>query len=352
MAVRIINVNEFLEHAERFPVADVRSPCEFLSGHIPGAVNIPLFSDSERESVGTKYKKEGRIPAIREGVKLISPSLITKLDRAIRLAQDGKLLVHCWRGGMRSEAMSWLFSLGGLEIEVLEGGYKQYRHHILESLSKKRKMIVLGGMTGSSKTHILRNLKESGNLIIDLEGLANHKGSAFGSLGQPPQPTTEHYANLLFNELKTIDPETPFWLEDESRNIGTVFLPDPFYSNMQDTPVILLLMDIKTRLPRLMEEYSEFPPEQLKDSVLRISKRLGGDNTRDALKAIDEGDFAKAIEITLLYYDKAYMFGLKKKKERNISTVNTDTDNIQVNTAKVLEAASRIDWERAGIIEA
>ncbi len=261
MAVRILDVEEFLVHAERMPVADVRSPGEFLSGHIPGAVNIPLFSDSQRESVGIKYKKEGRIPAIMEGVKLISPSLTTKLDRAIRLAKDGNLLVHCWRGGMRSEAMAWLFSLGGLEIEVLKGGYKQYRHHILESLSKKRKMIVLGGMTGSSKTHILRNLKEKGSPVIDLEGLANHKGSAFGSLGQLPQPTTEHFANLLYNELRTIDPETPFWLEDESRNIGTVFLPDAFYSTMQDSHVILLMMDIKTRLPRLMEEYPDFLPK-------------------------------------------------------------------------------------------
>jgi tRNA 2-selenouridine synthase len=352
MAVRIIDVEEFLEHAERFPVADVRSPGEFLSGHIPGAVNIPLFSDSERESVGIKYKKEGRLPAIMEGVRLISPAITAKLDRAIRLAKDGNLLVHCWRGGMRSEAMAWLFSLGGLDIEVLQGGYKQYRHHTLESLSKKRKMIVLGGMTGSSKTHIIRNLKETGNRIIDLEGLANHKGSAFGSLGQLPQPTTEHFANILHKELLTINPETAFWIEDESRNIGTVFLPDAFYLNMQDTPVILLMMDIKTRLPRLMEEYSVFPPEQLKDSVLRISKRLGGDNTREALKAIDEGDFAKAIEITLLYYDKAYMFGLKKKNERNIIIVNTDTDNIQINTAKILEAASRINWERAGFTEA
>jgi tRNA 2-selenouridine synthase len=351
MAVRIICVEEFLILSDRLPVADVRSPGEFLSGHIPGAVNIPLFNDSERETVGIKYKKEGRINAIREGVKLISPSLASKLDQALSLAKDGNLLVHCWRGGMRSEAMAWLFSLGGLEIAVLEGGYKQYRHHVLESLARKRKMIVLGGMTGSSKTHILLNLKEKGNRVIDLEGLAKHKGSAFGSLGQPPQPTTEHFANLLYEELKTIDPETPFWLEDESRNIGTVFLPDPFYTHMQNTPSILLLMDIRTRLPRLMEEYSLFAPGQLKESVVKISRRLGGDNTRDALEAIDAGDYEKAIEITLLYYDKAYMYGLKKKKGENIITINTDTDNIQINAAKVLEAASQIDWKKAGFTE-
>ena len=111
---------------------------------------------------------------------------------------------------MRSEAMAWLFSLGDIETEVLEGGYKSYRHYILEKLSERRKMIVLGGMTGSSKTHILRYLKNYGQQVIDLEGLANHKGSAFGSLGQPPQPSTEQFANILYNEWKKINLKLPF----------------------------------------------------------------------------------------------------------------------------------------------
>jgi tRNA 2-selenouridine synthase len=351
MAVRIVGTEEFLDLARHLPVVDVRSPGEFLAGHIPGAENIPLFSDTEREAVGIKYKKEGRIQAIKEGLKLTGPSMSARLEHALDTAKDGKLLVHCWRGGMRSEAMAWLFSLGGIDSVVLEGGYKQYRHHILECLSGKQKLIVLGGMTGSSKTHILRNLKRAGNQVIDLEGLANHKGSAFGSLGQPQQPTTEHFANLLFSEWRGIDPEIPLWLEDESRNIGSVFMPDLLYSKMQNSATIILAMDIKTRLPRLLEEYSVFPSETLKGSVMRISKRLGGDNTRDALEAIDKADFAKAIEITLLYYDKAYMFGLKKKSEDKIITISTDTDDIEINTLKVLEAARLIDWKKGGFTE-
>jgi tRNA 2-selenouridine synthase len=344
MAVRMVGTEEFLKLATILPVADVRSPGEFLAGHIPGALNIPLFNDCEREAVGISYKREGRIPAIKEGLNLIGPSLSSKLELALGLALNGELLVHCWRGGMRSEAMAWLFSLGGINTTVLEGGYKQYRNNILESLSRKRKMIILGGMTGSSKTHIIRNLKNKGNDVIDLEGLAHHKGSAFGSLGQLPQPTSEQFANLLFSEWRNIDADSPFWLEDESRNIGSVFMPDSFYANMQNSNTILLLMDIQTRLPRLMEEYSVFPPEVLKNSVRKISKRLGGDNTRDAIEAIDDGDIAKAIEITLIYYDKAYRFGLKKKSEEKIITVETDTDEIEKNTLKVLEASSQIDW--------
>jgi tRNA 2-selenouridine synthase len=266
------------------------------------------------------------------------------MEQGLKISNNGKLLVHCWRGGMRSEAMAWLFSLGDIKVYVLDGGYKSYRRYALESLSEKRKIIVLGGMTGSGKTHILRYLKSSGLQVLDLERLANHKGSAFGALGQSPQPTTEQFANLLFNDWKRLDIEFPFWVEDESRNIGSVFMPDTFYLNMQETPSIVLVMDVKTRLPRLMEEYTTYPPESLNASVLKISKRLGGNKTRDAINAVETGDFAKAIEIVLHYYDKAYLFGLKKKNSKNIIYVNVDSDDIESNALKILNVASTIKW--------
>jgi tRNA 2-selenouridine synthase len=344
MPVHRIDLLKFLELSETVTVADVRSPSEFKSGHIPGAVNIPLFVDSEREAVGIKYKKEGRVPAIIEGLKHSGPAMMSKLEQGLKAAKNGSLLVHCWRGGMRSEAMAWLFSLGDLDVYLLEGGYKAYRHHVSEIISEKRQMIVLGGMTGSSKTHIIRHLKSLGQQVIDLEKTANHKGSAFGALGQPTQPTTEHFGNLLFNDLKQLSHDSPFWVEDESRNIGSVFLPDEFYHNMQNTPVIVMVMDLKTRLPRLMQEYSGYPMESLRESVLRISKRLGGDKSKDAVSAVEAGDFAKAIEIVLFYYDKAYLFGLKKKDSKNIIYVNCETDDIETNAIKVLEAANKIIW--------
>lgn len=339
-----IEIRKFLELSGTIPIADVRSPSEFNSGHIPGAVNIPLFDDIERAAVGIKFKKEGRLSAILEGLKHSGPSLTNKLEQALKITGDGKLLVHCWRGGMRSEAMAWLLSLGDIEVSVLTGGYKSYRHHVLESLAEKRKMIVLGGMTGSSKTHIIRHLNVLGQQVIDLERLANHKGSAFGALGQPPQPTTEQFGNILFTDWNKLNRELPLWVEDESRNIGSVFIPDIFYLNMQDMPVIVLVMDVNTRIPRLMKEYSTYPPEALKQSVLKITKRLGVDKTRDAIKAVETGDFSKAIEIVLCYYDKAYMFGLKKKGSENIIYVNVDTDDIEANALKISDAASKIKW--------
>ena len=344
MTINKINIISFLELSEVTPVVDVRSPSEFNFGHIPGAVNIPLFNDEEREAVGTKFKKEGRLPAILEGLKYTGPDLFDKLQQGIKIAKDRKLLVHCWRGGMRSEAMAWLFSLADLGVSVLEGGYKSYRRFVTESLSEKRKMIILGGMTGSSKTLILRYIKSAGHQVVDLESLANHKGSAFGALGQPPQPTSEQFGNLLFNSLKGLDSALPFWVEDESRNIGSVFMPDPFYLNMQDSISIVLVMDVKSRLPRLMEEYSSYPPESLKASIVKISRRLGGDKTSDAIDAVEKGDFAKAVEIVLYYYDKAYLFGLKKKDGKNIIYVNVDSDDVEANAMKVLDAANGIKW--------
>jgi tRNA 2-selenouridine synthase len=339
-----ISAENFLELADSYPVCDVRSPSEFKAGHIPGAVNIPIFNDRERESVGIKYKKEGRIQAILEGLKLSGPDMSVKLSEAISNAKEGRLLVHCWRGGMRSEAMAWLFSLADIHCEILEGGYKAYRNLILERLSKRRKMIILGGLTGSSKTHIIRYLKTTGQQIADLEGLANHKGSAFGALGQNPQPSTEHFANILYDVWKRNRDDLPVWVEDESRNIGSVFIPDRLYENMQDSPTIVLMMDMKLRMPRLIEEYSTYPSELLIESILRISKRLGGDYTKEAIMAIREGNIARSIEITLNYYDKAYQFGLKKKKVENLIFVETDTDNIEQNALKILEASHKITW--------
>jgi tRNA 2-selenouridine synthase len=344
MTVQKVKILRFLELSETIQIADVRSPSEYNFGHIPGAINIPLFDNKEREIVGIKFNKEGRLPAILEGLKHTGPELLSKLEQSLKIAKRGKLLVHCWRGGMRSEAMAWLFSLGDLEVNVLDGGYKSYRSYVLDNLSEKRKMIVLGGMTGSSKTLILRYLKSSGRQVIDLEKLANHKGSAFGALGESPQPTSEQFGNMLFNDCQQLDSNLPFWVEDESRNIGLVFMPDPFYFKIQEAPTIVLVMGMNNRLPRLLEEYSAYPAESLKESVLKISKRLGGDKTRDAINAIETDDFAKAIEIVLYYYDKAYMYGLKKKNSKNVIYVDTDTDDVESNALKILEAASKIKW--------
>lgn len=336
---RKLPADAFLEKRKTTPVADVRSPGEFAAGHIPGAVNIPLFDDGQRAEVGTVFKKEGNKQAVLRGIDLAAPDMSSKLRKALDLASGGKLLVHCWRGGMRSEAMAWLFSQGGIDTSLLEGGYKAYRHHILSDLGRERKFLILGGLTGSGKTGILRYMKNAGEQVTDLEGLASHRGSAFGALGQDPQPTSEHFANMLYDDLAAMRDDKPVWLEDESRNIGTVFMPDSFFLRMQTAPVIALMMSIETRMPRLLEEYTTFPAEEIMASVIRISKRLGGDRTREAVDALRKGDYPTAIRITLEYYDKAYHYGLSKRSEGQVTYISTETDDVAVNSALVMQAA-------------
>ncbi len=343
-ALNRIPVKQFLDLSDSLPVIDVRSPSEYAAGHIPGAVNIPLFSDSERALIGTLYKQEGRQRALMKGLEISGPQLAGKLTAAIGLTSGKRLLVHCWRGGMRSESMAWLFSLAGFECLILEGGYKAYRKYLVDMLSVKQKIIILGGLTGSSKSHILRNIARSGSSIIDLERIACHKGSAFGALGEKPQPTTEHFTNLLFDEWRKLDHSSPVWIEDESRNIGSVFLPDAFYENMQQSPAVILLVPVDKRLPRLIKEYSCFDREELKKSVVKISKRLGGSRASEAIDAIDSGDFERAIRITLEYYDKTYLYGITRKNPGSIIKVDACTDDIEENTKAVLEASRKIDW--------
>ena len=163
--------------------------------------------------------------------------------------------------------------------------------------------------------------------------------------GQSQQPSSEYYSNILFDDWNKLNFKKEIWVEDESKSIGSIFIPDQFYERMQKSPVIAIMMDIKTRMPRLIDEYSTYPKEELIASVKRISRRLGGDNTRDAIEAIQNDDFEKAIEITLTYYDKAYMYGIAKRPARLVYFIETDTNNVEDNSLKVLETAKKIVWD-------
>jgi tRNA 2-selenouridine synthase len=338
--IRRVHAEEFLNLAENIPVIDVRSPGEYEQGKIPGSINIPLFSDRQRAMVGAIYTHQGRAEAATAGMGMIAPALSEKMKSAIDIASGGELLVYCWRGGMRSESMAWLFSVAGIRPVVLEGGYKAYRNLVLSDLSKKRKFIILGGLTGSGKTSILRELELGGEQVIDLEGIACHKGSAFGALGQKDQPSSEHFSNLLFSDLKGKNEQKRIWLEDESKNIGTIFMSDAFFINMREAPIIAIMMPADVRLPRLVEEYAKFPDDELLKSIQKISKRLGGDKAREVSEAVLKHDFESAIRIVLEYYDSAYRYGLAKRDKEKVIVIEADTDDIKTNTLKVLDAAS------------
>ena len=314
---RRIPVEEFLKLSARFPIIDVRSPGEHTSGHIPGAHNIPLFTNEERAAVGTEYRIHGQKKAILKGLEYVGPKMRSLLDESLAILGDreNRILVHCWRGGMRSESVSWLMNLYGLEPFTLEGGYKAYRNHVLKINNTPRSFQILGGPTGSGKTEVLRSLRKKGAQVVDLEELASHRGSVFGGVDQAKPPTQEQFENNLARVLSGLDPNRPIWLEDESRHIGRLVLPDGIYNGIRHSSVFLIRIPLKLRVRNLVEMYGEADREELKELTLRIRKRLGGLDTKEALKAIDEGNLKKATEIFLHYYDRAYEYGVKIREK-------------------------------------
>lgn len=311
-----ISPEEFIKESNVLPVIDVRSPAEYFNAHIPGAINIPLFNNEERAKIGTLYKNEGKDIAVLNGLKIVGPKLYDFAKSAIRL-NSPEILVHCWRGGMRSASMAWLFETAGLKCRILSGGYKAYRNYVLETFGKPLRLIVIGGMTGSGKTEILQQLKKAGEQVLDLEGLANHKGSAFGAMGQEAQPKTEHFENLLHHEILGLDPQKPVWTEDESRNIGKVFIPEGLWNQMKQAPLLIVDTDYESRVKRLYRDYACFDTELIKQSVSKIEKRLGREKCREALEACENNDLEKALRICLAYYDKLYGSQIESKPKCN-----------------------------------
>ena len=312
----IIRTGEFLSLAASYPVIDVRAPSEYAQGHIPGARNIPLFSDDERKEVGTAYKQINREAAMYIGLEHAGRKLVTLAREGERIAGRKKtLLVHCWRGGVRSRSMVWLFETMGLRCYLLEGGYKSYRRMVREELAGSLDLVVLGGKTGSGKTDILRYLSRQGEQVIDLEGLACHKGSAFGSLGDGEQPTTEQFENDLGGRIMDLDRGKRVWIEDESRNVGRCVLPQELYGQMKTGPLLFLDIPREERARHLVEDYARFEKEDLKSCIQKIEKKLGGDRCREALEYLEQEDYFRTAMITLHYYDKAYMFSLRKNHD-------------------------------------
>lgn len=312
-----IQIEQFITLSASHPVIDVRSPSEFLQGHIPGALNIPLFDDHERKVVGTTYKQVNKEAAIYAGLEFAGKKLVSLAKEGEKCAGRNKtLLVHCWRGGMRSRSMAWLFETAGLTCFLLEGGYKSYRRFVLSTFESALKLNVVGGRTGSGKTEILHQLQLRGEQVIDLEGLAHHKGSAFGALGESPQPSTEQFENELCRVICTLDKNREVWIEDESRNIGKCVVPGDLYAQMRNSNLIFLDIPRDKRALHLVKHYGEYDPAALKACVVRIQKRLGGDRTREALDSIELGDFYSTAMISLQYYDKAYMHSLDHNHEK------------------------------------
>jgi len=323
-------------------VLDVRSPGEYDHGHIPGAFSLPLFSDEERAVVGTAYKQQGREPAIKIGLDYFGPKMRSMVEYVETLFTSGakdagarQVLIHCWRGGMRSAGVAWLLDMYGFKVCTLAGGYKSYRHWIIETFSFPLSFNILGGYTGSGKTLVLEEMKKEGVATINLEKLASHKGSAFGNIGMPKQPSQEMFENYLGHELRThsqgdlaLDRETSpgnsIWLEDESQRIGHINIPHELWKNMFDSPIIFIDIPFEERLKQIVQEYGSLDKERVGDAIVRIQKRLGGLETKMALQNLATGDIESCFRILLKYYDKLYRKALENRDQTKIQLTKLD----------------------------
>jgi len=346
-----ISVSDFIALSAHHLVFDVRSPDEYNHAHYPGAVSLPLFSNEERKVVGTAYKKQGKQIAIKLGLDFFGVKMRSMVEEVEKLCEriqpnDKKILVHCWRGGMRSAAVAWLLNLYGYEVYVLEGGYKAFRNWVLLQFEYPYQIKVLGGYTGSAKTETLHELENLGENIIDLEGIANHKGSAFGGIGQVPQPTQEMFENILALKILEKNPQhnaNYFWVEDESQRIGNLIIPNAFWNSIRKSPLFFIDIPFEERLNFINQTYGNLDIEALKEATIRIQKRFGPNETKITLAFLDEKNIKAAFDILLNYYDKQYITALYKREnvEHLIQKITLTEINPKSNAEMVLSSQKK-----------
>jgi tRNA 2-selenouridine synthase len=368
MPIEKINIDQFLHLAKHHVVIDVRSPGEYHHAHIPGTYSLPLFTDEERAAVGTAYKQESREKAIKIGLDFFGPKMKRMIEEVeelvgIRNKESGIgkddqpnsklpipnsqiLLLYCWRGGMRSAAVAWLLDMYGFKIYTLAGGYKKFRNYVLDTFRLPFQLKILGGFTGSGKTETLKGLEKHGEKIIDLEEIACHKGSAFGNIGLPAQPTQEMFENTLATKLieagsQKSEIENEFlnrtsdfrplasviWLEDESQRIGLVNIPKDLWNNMRQSAIYFLDIPFEERLKHLVEEYGDLEKQKMIDAIDRIRNRLGGLEAITAIGFLLEDNTIESFRILLKYYDKWYQKGLHNREGLNslLHTINCES---------------------------
>ena len=374
MSVEKINIEYFLQLSKNCPVIDVRSPAEYKHAHIPGAHSLPLFTDEERAVVGTAYKQESREKAIKHGLDFFGPKMkkmVEKVESIVgsresrvntrndnnrlssvdsRLMTNNPLLLYCWRGGMRSGAVAWLLDVYGFKVYSLIGGYKKFRNNVLDTFKLPFDLKILGGYTGSGKTEVVKELERRGETVINLEDIANHKGSAFGNIGMPKQPTQEMFENILASELKikryepkdqTRYPQiilnhSPIWMEDESQRIGHVNIPNELWSTMRRSPIYFLDIPFEERLDHLVEEYGALDKEKMIDAIQRIRERLGSLEAKRAIDYLNENNTIESFRILLKYYDKWYTKGLHNRENINSLLHLINCDSVSSENAKKL----------------
>lgn len=343
-----LDISEFLQQSKRIPLLDVRTPGEFMHGHMPGALSFPLFSNEERAVIGKLYHQQGTTEAVAKGLELIRPRFKQLTHTASQVAPGNELLLYCWRGGMRSNSMAWLMNTAGIKTFTLRGGYKSFRRFVQAFFERPFNLMVIGGMTGVGKTEALESLEDKGYQVIHLERIASHKGSVFGAIGMEPQPSTEQFENELFRKLMQFDHSQPVFVEDESLSIGRVFIPKPFFDQMSAAPLVKLVVPLEQRINRLVEQYTQGDVGLLVDAVRHIERRLGTENARTIIELISDNQMPAAVERILKYYDKLYTRSMQQCHHNAFFALEASSGNTEDLADAIAAIAANCSASTAG----
>jgi tRNA 2-selenouridine synthase len=327
--IREITVEE-LEKLQNPILVDVRSEGEYDEASIPGAVNLPLFNNDERAQVGTIYRQQTPTLARERGLEIVGPKLPYLVKKAAELAKSRPIVLFCWRGGMRSKSFATVLDLMGIPVYRLLGGYKAYRREVSSFFEEYTppQVVVLRGNTGVGKTEVLNRLRKDGYPAIDLERLANNRGSVFGALGLGAAPSQKNFEALLYQELKLLSNFPYIIVECESKRIGRVTLPVKFFTAMQDGTQILLYDSLENRVKRLLKEYTSVDNAipAIEKALERLVKNLGNKKIEENKELLRQGDLAAFTVEMLIYYDALYAYPNEHSVNYEGSINNQDPD--------------------------
>lgn len=347
----LLSVERFLENRERYFVVDVRSPGEYVKAHIPGAQNIPLFTDEERALVGTAYWKEGTDRAKLVGLSIVSPRLPRMVETILEAAAGREVVLYCWRGGMRSRSVISIMEALGFPAWQLIGGYKAFRRQVVKYFHNTRLNIpvfVLNGLTGVGKTRMIQTLLGMGAPALDLEGIANHRGSAFGAVGLGEPRSQKDFDALLFLALSDLKDAPYLIVEGEGKRIGPVIVPDFLYEAMRQGPHILLETSLAIRVRRILQEYygQLDNTEALVQAVLSLQKKMGREACEALAAQIRQGDLEAAARTLCTDYYDLYYRDSKQKKSHYLAVV--DVADLQWGAGQIICIAERFLKEGEG----
>jgi tRNA 2-selenouridine synthase len=340
-------------------IIDVRSQSEFAEDRVPGAINLPVLNDAQRAKVGTIYKQICPFEARKVGASLVAENIARHLDQHFaHKDKHYRPLVYCWRGGQRSNSMAMVLSQIGWSVTVLEGGYKTYRAYVrdqLTSLPEQLTFRVLGGLTGSGKTYILQQLAQHGIQVLDLEGLANHRGSLLGQeweskeilsplppsspapphpISLSPQPSQKYFESLLLEQLHRFDANRPVWVEAESNKIGGIYLPQSLWQQMKQSEFLEIELPLTVRIEWLLQEYPHFIacPDLLKRKLGHLKSRYGREKINHWYRLIEAEQWHTLVgDLLTCHYDPAYRRSIAKCFSKTQTLQLSDLSEASIN---------------------